>query len=61
MGKIWFNLREAGTVWDGTIVEAALAAGDSVVTGARRDGRTGILWWRSMGERVKPVTLEVRR
>jgi len=41
------------------IVEAALAAGDSVVTGARRTEELAPLV-AQYGERVKPVTLEVR-
>src|ERR1700733_1412303 len=41
------------------IAEAALAAGDSVVTGARRTEELGPLV-AQYGARVKPVTLEVR-
>jgi NADP-dependent 3-hydroxy acid dehydrogenase YdfG len=41
------------------IAEAALAAGDTVVAGARRTEELASLV-AQYGERVKPVTLEVR-
>ena len=58
MAKVWL-ITGSGNGLGRNIAEAALAAGDSVVAGARRTES-----WRSLvaryGERVKPVTLEVR-
>jgi len=58
MAKVWLITGSGnGLGWD--IAEAALAAGDSVVAGARRtDELTPLV--ALYGERVKPVTLEVR-
>jgi NAD(P)-dependent dehydrogenase (short-subunit alcohol dehydrogenase family) len=58
MAKIWL-ITGSGNGLGRDIVEAALAAGDSVVTGARRTGELAPLV-AQYGERVKPVTLEVR-
>src|SRR5258708_10961045 len=58
MGKIWL-ITGSGNGLGRDIVEAALAAGDSVVTGARRTEELAPLV-AQYGERVKPVTLEVR-
>ena len=58
MGKIWL-ITGSGNGLGRDIVEAALAAGDSVVTGARRTEELAPLV-AQYGERVKPVMLEVR-
>src|SRR5712675_2625626 len=58
MAKIWL-ITGSGNGLGRDIVEAALAAGDSVVTGARRTEELAPLV-AQYGERVKPVTLEVR-
>jgi len=58
MRKIWL-ITGSGNGLGRDIVEAALAAGDSVVTGARRTEELAPLV-AQYGERVKPVTLEVR-
>src|SRR5260370_11019822 len=58
MGKIWL-ITGSGNGLGRDIVEAALAAGDSVVAGARRTEELAPLV-AQYGERVKPVTLEVR-
>ena len=49
----------SGTGLGRNIAEAALAAGDTVVAGARRTEELASLV-AQYGERVKPVTLEVR-
>jgi NADP-dependent 3-hydroxy acid dehydrogenase YdfG len=53
------SLREAETDWGGTSPRATPAAGDNVVAGARRTEELAPLV-AQCGERVKPVTLEVR-
>jgi NAD(P)-dependent dehydrogenase (short-subunit alcohol dehydrogenase family) len=58
MSKVWL-ITGSGNGLGRDIAEAALAAGDSVVTGARRTEELGPLV-AQYGERVKPVTLEVR-
>src|SRR6202171_2805583 len=58
MAKVWL-ITGSGNGLGRDIAEAALAAGDSVVAGARRtEERTPLV--AQYGERVKPVTLEVR-
>ena len=57
-GKIWL-ITGSGNGLGRDIAEAALAAGDSVVAGARRTEELAPLV-AQYGERVKPVTLEVR-
>src|SRR5258705_1392989 len=58
MSKVWL-IPGSGNGLGRDIAEAALAAGDSVVTGARRTEELAPLV-AQYGERVKPVTLEVR-
>src|SRR6202047_2117873 len=58
MPKIWL-ITGSGNGLGRDIAEAALAAGDSVVAGARRTEELAPLV-AQYGERVKPVTLEVR-
>src|SRR6202049_4561000 len=58
MGKIWL-ITGSGNGLGRNIAEAALAAGDTIVTGARRTEELAALV-AQYGERVKPVTLEVR-
>src|ERR1700692_1287184 len=58
MSKIWL-ITGSGNGLGRDIVEAALAAGDHVVAGARRTEELAPLVG-PFGERVKPVTLEVR-
>ena len=58
MVKVWLITR-SGNGLGRDIAEAALAAGDSVVAGARRTEELAPLV-AQYGERVKPVTLEVR-
>jgi NAD(P)-dependent dehydrogenase (short-subunit alcohol dehydrogenase family) len=58
MAKVWL-ITGSGNGLGRNIAEAALAAGDSVVAGARRTQELKPLVAR-YGERVKPVTLEVR-
>jgi len=58
MSKIWL-VTGSGNGLGRDIVEAALAAGDSVVAGARRLEELAPLRAR-YGERIKPVKLEVR-
>src|SRR5258706_3758645 len=58
MAKVWL-ITGSGTGWGRDIAEAALAAGDSVVAGARRTEELAPLV-AQYGARVKPVTLEVR-
>src|ERR1700680_2998182 len=58
MGKIWL-ITGSGNGLGRDIAEAALAAGDRVVAGARRTEELATLV-AQYGERVKPVTLEVR-
>jgi NAD(P)-dependent dehydrogenase (short-subunit alcohol dehydrogenase family) len=58
MAKVWL-ITGSGNGLGRDIAEAALAAGDSVVAGARRTEELGPLV-AQYGERVKPVTLEVR-
>ena len=58
MSKVWL-ITGSGNGLGRDIAEAALAAGDSVVAGARRTEELAPLLAR-YGERVKPVTLEVR-
>ena len=58
MAKIWL-ITASGNGLGRDIAEAALAAGDSVVAGARRTEELAPLV-AQYGERVKPVTLEVR-
>src|ERR1700690_3307929 len=58
MSKIWL-ITGSGNGLGRDIAEAALAAGDSVVAGARRTEELAPLV-AQYGERVKPVTLEVR-
>src|SRR6202795_5140927 len=58
MAKVWL-ITGSGSGLGRNIVEAALAAGDSVVAGARRTEELAPLV-AQYGERVKPVKLEVR-
>jgi len=58
MGKVWL-ITGSGNGLGRDIAEAALADGDSVVAGARRIEELAPLVAKH-GERVKPVTLEVR-
>ena len=58
MAKVWL-ITGSGNGLGRDIAEAALAAGDSVVAGARRPEELAALL-AQYGERVKPVTLEVR-
>src|SRR5579862_3728351 len=58
MAKIWL-ITGSGNGLGRDIAEAALAAGDNVVAGARRPEELASLV-AQYGERVKPVTLEVR-
>src|SRR5207244_3542701 len=58
MSKVWL-ITGSGNGLGRNIAEAALAAGDSVVAGARRTEELASLV-AQYGERVKPVTLEVR-
>jgi NAD(P)-dependent dehydrogenase (short-subunit alcohol dehydrogenase family) len=58
MGKVWL-ITGSGNGLGRDIAEAALAAGDSVVAGARRTEELAPLV-AQYGERVKPVTLDVR-
>src|SRR5580693_8208231 len=58
MSKVWL-VTGSGNGLGRDIAEAALAAGDSVVAGARRTEELATLVAR-YGERVKPVKLEVR-
>jgi NAD(P)-dependent dehydrogenase (short-subunit alcohol dehydrogenase family) len=58
MAKVWL-ITGSGNGLGRDIAEAALAAGDSVVAGSRRPEELGPLV-AQYGERVKPVTLEVR-
>src|SRR5579863_7851234 len=58
MSKVWL-ITGSGNGLGRDIAEAALAAGDSVVAGARRTEELASLV-AQYGERVKPVTLEVR-
>jgi NADP-dependent 3-hydroxy acid dehydrogenase YdfG len=58
MAKVWL-ITGSGNGLGRDIAEAALAAGDSVVAGARRTEELAPLV-AQYGERVKPVTLDVR-
>src|ERR1700687_104167 len=58
MAKVWL-ITGSGNGLGRDIAEAALAAGDSVVAGARRTEELAPLV-AQCGERVKPVKLEVR-
>src|SRR5580700_2736029 len=58
MSKVWL-ITGSGNGLGRNIAEAALAAGDRVVAGARRTDELASLV-AQYGERVKPVTLEVR-
>jgi NAD(P)-dependent dehydrogenase (short-subunit alcohol dehydrogenase family) len=58
MAKVWL-VTGSGNGLGRDIVEAVLAAGDSVVAGARRTEELAPLE-AQYGGRVKPVTLEVR-
>jgi NAD(P)-dependent dehydrogenase (short-subunit alcohol dehydrogenase family) len=58
MAKVWL-ITGSGNGLGRDIAEAALAAGDSVVAGARRTEELAPLV-AQYGERVRPVTLEVR-
>src|ERR1700686_2661414 len=58
MAKVWL-ITGSGNGLGGDIAEAALAAGDSVVGGARRIEELAPLV-QQYGARVKPLTLEVR-
>src|SRR3979490_2163153 len=58
MAKVWL-ITGSGNGLGRDIAEAALAAGDNVVGGARRTEELAPLV-AQYGERVKPVTLEVR-
>jgi NAD(P)-dependent dehydrogenase (short-subunit alcohol dehydrogenase family) len=58
MAKIWL-ITGSGNGLGRDLAEAALAAGDNVVAGARRTEELAPLV-AQYGERVKPVTLEVR-
>jgi NAD(P)-dependent dehydrogenase (short-subunit alcohol dehydrogenase family) len=59
MAKVWL-ITGSGNGLGRDIAEAALAAGDNVVAGARRTEELAPLV-AQYGERVKPVTLEVRQ
>src|SRR5258708_6009839 len=59
MAKVWL-ITGSGNGLGRDIAEAALAAGDSGVAGARRTEELGPLV-EQYGKRVKPVTLEVRQ
>ncbi|HKB99384.1 MAG TPA: SDR family NAD(P)-dependent oxidoreductase [Terriglobales bacterium] len=59
MKKVWL-ITGSGNGLGRNIAEAALAAGDSVVAGARRTEELASLV-AQYGKRVKPVTLEVRQ
>ena len=58
MAKVWL-ITGSGNGLGRDVAEAALAAGDSVVAGARRTEELALLV-AQYGERVKPVKLEVR-
>src|ERR1700728_3534615 len=58
MAKVWL-ITGSGNGLGRDVAEAALAAGDSLVAGARRPEELAPLVWQ-YGDRVKPVTLEVR-
>src|ERR1700677_463915 len=58
MAKIWL-ITGSGNGLGRDIAEAALAAGDSVVAGARRIEELGPLV-AQYGDRIRPVPLEVR-
>jgi NAD(P)-dependent dehydrogenase (short-subunit alcohol dehydrogenase family) len=58
MAKVWL-ITGSGNGLGRDIAEAALAAGDTVIAGARRTEELAPLV-AQYGERVKPVTLEVR-
>jgi NAD(P)-dependent dehydrogenase (short-subunit alcohol dehydrogenase family) len=58
MAKVWL-ISGAGNGLGRDIAEAALAAGDSVVAGARKPAQLDDLV-QQYGERLKPVSLEVR-
>jgi NAD(P)-dependent dehydrogenase (short-subunit alcohol dehydrogenase family) len=58
MSKVWL-ITGSGNGLGRNIAEAALAAGDSVVAGARRTEELAPLV-AQYGDRIKPVTLEVR-
>jgi NADP-dependent 3-hydroxy acid dehydrogenase YdfG len=58
MAKVWL-ITGSGNGLGLDIAEAALATGDNVVAGARRTEELAPLV-AQYGERVKPVTLEVR-
>jgi NAD(P)-dependent dehydrogenase (short-subunit alcohol dehydrogenase family) len=58
MAKVWL-ITGSGNGLGRDIAEAALAAGDSIVAGARRIEELAPLV-AQYGERIKPVTLEVR-
>src|ERR1700691_1352504 len=58
MAKVWL-VTGSGNGLGRDIAEGALAAGDSVVAGARRTEEPAPLV-AQYGERLKPVTLEVR-
>ena len=58
MAKVWL-ITGSGNGLGRNIAEAALAAGDSVVAGARRTEELAPLV-AQYGDRIKPVTLEVR-
>src|ERR1700760_3391879 len=58
MAKVWL-ITGSGNGLGRDIAEAALAAGDSVVAGARRTEELAPLV-AQYGERIKPVTLDVR-
>jgi NAD(P)-dependent dehydrogenase (short-subunit alcohol dehydrogenase family) len=58
MAKVWL-ITGSGNGLGRDIAEAALAAGDSVVAGARRTEELAPLV-EQYGERVQPITLEVR-
>jgi NAD(P)-dependent dehydrogenase (short-subunit alcohol dehydrogenase family) len=58
MDKVWL-ITGSGNGLGRNIAEAVLAAGDNVVAGARRTAELALLV-AQYGERLKPVTLEVR-
>jgi len=58
MAKVWL-ITGSGNGLGRDIAEAALAAGDSVVAGARRR-RNWDFWLAQYGERVKPLRWKVR-
>jgi NAD(P)-dependent dehydrogenase (short-subunit alcohol dehydrogenase family) len=58
MDKVWL-ITGSGNGLGRDIAEAVLAAGDNVVAGARRTAELALLV-AQYGERLKPVTLEVR-